>query len=96
KSIELISSVHKIAQLAFELHENTLDRNYTTDNASFSLRLTRYLPTKDQEEELAFGEHQDYLGFTLLQNDNVPGLEVNMNGKWFRVDPKANSLLLLG
>ncbi|CAF0964716.1 unnamed protein product [Adineta steineri] len=96
KSRELISIVHNIADLALELDENTFDRNYTSDNASFSLRLTRYLPTKDQEEELAFGEHQDYLGFTLLQNDNVPGLEVNMNGKWFRVDPKANSLLLLG
>jgi isopenicillin N synthase-like dioxygenase len=45
---------------------------YTNDNAKFSLRLTQYLPTKN-EEDLAFGEHQDYLGFTLLQNDDVPG-----------------------
>ncbi|CAF0797981.1 unnamed protein product [Adineta steineri] len=69
--------------------------NYTNDNALYGLRLTRYLPNK-KDQELAFEEHQDYLGFTLLQNDNVPGLEVNMNGKWFRVDPKANSLLLIG
>jgi isopenicillin N synthase-like dioxygenase len=45
---------------------------YTNDNAKFSLRLTQYLPTKN-EEDLAFGEHQDYLGFTLLHNDDVPG-----------------------
>ncbi|CAF4374476.1 unnamed protein product, partial [Adineta steineri] len=57
------------------------------DNALYGLRLTRYLPNKD-DQELAFEEHQDYLGFTLLQNDNVPGLEVYMNGKWFRVDSK--------
>ncbi|CAF4784366.1 unnamed protein product, partial [Rotaria sp. Silwood2] len=37
----------------------------------FTLRLTKYLPMKT-EEQLAFGEHQDYLGFTLIQNDYVP------------------------
>ncbi|CAF0949777.1 unnamed protein product [Adineta steineri] len=95
QSRKLISIVHNIADIALELNENTFDRNYTNDNALYGLRLTRYLPNKN-DQELAFGEHQDYLGFTLLQNDNVPGLEVNMNGKWFRVDPKANSLLLIG
>jgi isopenicillin N synthase-like dioxygenase len=72
KQRQLISLVHSIADLALELDENTFDRNYTNDNAKLSLKLTQYLPTKN-EEDLAFGEHQDYLGFTLLHNDDVPG-----------------------
>ncbi|CAF4357152.1 unnamed protein product, partial [Rotaria sordida] len=67
KARQLISYVHSIVDMALELDENTLDKNYTNDDALFSLRLTKYLPTKN-EEQLAFGEHQDFLGFTLLQN----------------------------
>ena len=52
---------------------NTFDKNYTNDNAFFNLRLTNYLPIKN-EEQLAFREHQDFFGFTLLQNDNVSGM----------------------
>ncbi|CAF1160242.1 unnamed protein product [Adineta ricciae] len=95
KSRQLIALVHRIVDMALGLDENTLDRNYTNDDALFSSRLTRYLPTED-EHGLAFGEHQDYLGFTLLQNDDVPGLEVNIDGRWFRVDSKPNTLILLG
>ncbi|CAF4711313.1 unnamed protein product [Rotaria sp. Silwood1] len=94
KARQLISYVHGIADRALELDENTFDKNYTNDNAFFSLRLTKYFPTKN-EEQLALGEHQDYLGFTLLQNDNIPGLEVNVNGRWFRVEPKPDTLLLV-
>ncbi|CAF0834535.1 unnamed protein product [Rotaria sordida] len=95
KARQLISYVHNIVDMALELDENTLDKNYTNDDALFSLRLTKYLPTKN-EEQLAFGEHQDFLGFTLLQNDNVPGLEVNVNQTWFRVESKPDTLLLVG
>ena len=73
KSRQLIGVVHRIVDMALGLDENILDRNYTNDDALFSLRLTQYLPTED-EHGLAFGEHQDYLGFTLLQNDDVPGM----------------------
>ncbi|CAF4475796.1 unnamed protein product [Rotaria sp. Silwood2] len=95
KARQLISYVHSIADMALELDENTFDKNYTNDNARFTLRLTKYLPTKN-EEQLAFGEHQDYFGFTLIHNDNVPGLEVNVNGRWFRVESKPDTLLLIG
>ncbi|CAF4972963.1 unnamed protein product, partial [Rotaria sp. Silwood1] len=95
KARQLITYVHSIVDMALELDENTFDKNYTNDNAIFSLRLTKYLPTKN-EEQLAFGEHQDFLGFTLIQNDNVPGLEVNVNRTWFRVESKPDTLLLVG
>ncbi|CAF2977180.1 unnamed protein product, partial [Rotaria sp. Silwood2] len=95
KARQLVSYVHSIADMALELDENTFEQNNTSNNASFTLRLTKYLPTKN-EEQLAFGEHQDYLGFTLIQNDNVPGLEVNINERWFRVESKPNTLLLVG
>jgi isopenicillin N synthase-like dioxygenase len=73
QSRQLISYVHSIADMALELDENTFDKNYTNDNATFTLRLTKYLPTKN-EEQLALGAHQDYLGFTLLHNDDVSGV----------------------
>jgi isopenicillin N synthase-like dioxygenase len=59
--------------MALELDENTFDKNYTNDNGIFTLRLAKYLPTKN-EKQLALREHRDYLGFTLIQNDNVPGM----------------------
>ncbi|CAF3701199.1 unnamed protein product [Rotaria sp. Silwood1] len=95
KARQLISYVHSIADMALELDDNTFDKNYTSDDARFSLRLAKYLPIKNGEQ-LALGEHQDYLGFTLIQNDNVSGLDVNVNGRWFRVEPKPDTLLLVG
>jgi isopenicillin N synthase-like dioxygenase len=72
---ELLAKAERFFSLDFETKmKYYVDGSYyyTNDNAKFSLRLTQYLPTKN-EEDLAFGEHQDYLGFTLLQNDDVPG-----------------------
>ncbi|CAF0885622.1 unnamed protein product [Rotaria sordida] len=94
KARQLISYIHTIADMALELDENTFDKNYTNDNAIFSLRLTKYFPAKN-EEQLALGEHKDYLGFTLVQNDDIPGLEVNVGGRWFRVESKPDTLLLV-
>lgn len=72
KGRQLISYVHQIADLALGLNENTLDKNYTNDHATFTLRLAKYFPPK-HDEPLSLGEHQDYLGFTLIHNDDVPG-----------------------
>ncbi|CAF3912637.1 unnamed protein product [Rotaria sp. Silwood1] len=80
--------------MALELDDNTFEKNYANDNAIFMLRLAKYIPMKN-EQQSALGEHQDYLGFTLIQNDDVPGLEVNLNGKWFRVESKPDTLLLV-
>ncbi|CAF4066709.1 unnamed protein product [Rotaria sp. Silwood1] len=92
KSRQLISYVHNIADMALELDDNTFEKNYTNDNAIFMLRLAKYVPMKN-EQPSALGEHQDYLGFTLIQNDDVP--EVNVNGKWFHVESKPDTLLLI-
>ena len=64
--------------MALELDENTFDQNYTNDNAIYQLRFSQYLPIEN-DKPLAFGEHQDYLGFTLLQNDDVPGMYISTN-----------------
>ena len=69
---QLIFYLHQIADLALGLNENTFDKNYTSDHATFLLRLAKYFPPKN-DEQLSLGEHQDYLGFTLIQNDDVPG-----------------------
>lgn len=73
KTRQLLSYIHNIADMALELPENTFDEKYINDDALFALRIAKYLPTINKEQ-LALGEHQDYFGFTLLQNDNVPGM----------------------
>ncbi|CAF5011671.1 unnamed protein product [Rotaria sp. Silwood1] len=73
KARQLISYVHNIADMALELDDNTFEKNYANDNAIFMLRLAKYIPMKN-EQQSALGEHQDYLGFTLIQNDDVPGI----------------------
>ncbi|CAF1570027.1 unnamed protein product, partial [Didymodactylos carnosus] len=95
KGRQLISDVHQIADLALELNENILDKNYTSDHATFTLRLAKYYPPK-HDEPLSLGEHQDYLGFTLIHNDDVPGLEVNVNGRWFGVESKPKTIIVVG
>lgn len=69
---QIISYIHKIADLALDLKENTFEKDYTSDFATFHLRLAKYFPPKTNEQ-LSLGEHQDYLGFTLIHNDDVPG-----------------------
>lgn len=108
---QLISDVHQIADLALGLKENTLDGNYTNDHALYQLRLAKYFPPTN-DGSFSLGEHQDYFGFTLIQNDDVPGkrevvsslsfschvsgLEVNVNGRWFRLESKPDTLLVVG
>jgi len=52
--------------MTLELDENTFDKNYTNENAIFTLRLAKYLPTRNKEQ-LTLEEHRDYLRSTLIQ-----------------------------
>ncbi|PRP73816.1 hypothetical protein PROFUN_10186 [Planoprotostelium fungivorum] len=64
-----------------------------------ALRLLRYPPSKSTnkkaEHQLACGTHTDYGFITLLQQDNVGGLQVqNTMGEWVDALPIPNTLLI--
>ncbi|CAF1537026.1 unnamed protein product [Didymodactylos carnosus] len=91
----VINSIHQIVDMALELDEdNSITKNYTNhDKPRFTLRIAKYLPN---EQKINFGAHKDYLGFSLIENDHVSGLEIEVNNRWYQVIPKPNSLLLIG
>eukprot|EP01084_Bolivina_argentea_P295696 509154_1 len=104
---ELTKYLHSMASIALlgldknniNVNNNIFEQNMT-QNALFEIRLSNYpsmeLSENESENGVRFGTHQDYTGFTLIQNDLVSGLQISVNDTWYDVQPKYDSLIVVG
>jgi isopenicillin N synthase-like dioxygenase len=93
---DLGQTLMRIGALALDLPEEQFAPCY--DRMSTQLRLTNYpdQPTAPLPGQLRSGAHTDYLGFTILRQDNAPGgLQVQgPDGGWIDVTPVAGSFII--
>jgi isopenicillin N synthase-like dioxygenase len=93
---DLAQTLMRIGALALDLPEQHFAGYY--DRMSTQLRLTNYpdQPTAPLPGQLRSGAHTDYLGFTILRQDNAPGgLQVQAaDGGWIDVTPVAGSFII--
>ena len=70
-----------------------LDRRWFDTNIAVDpimlFRMFHYLPVPSGSTEWGVGEHTDYGLLTLLVQDDVGGLEVEVDGRWHLVDRKS-------
>lgn len=86
---ELLSSLSVIMELEkhtlVELHKEVLQ----------ALRVNYYPPCNTPEQVLGLSPHSDTSTITLLmQNDDVPGLELRHKGNWIPVTPIPDALVV--
>jgi isopenicillin N synthase-like dioxygenase len=93
---DLAQSLMRIGALALELPEDYFAPHYA--RMSTQLRLTNY---PDQAApplpgQLRSGAHRDYLGFTILRQDDAPGgLQVQLpDGGWLDVAPVPGAFVI--
>jgi isopenicillin N synthase-like dioxygenase len=93
---DLAQTLMRIGALALDLREQHFAPYY--DRMSTQLRLTNY-PHQTADPlpgQLRSGAHTDYLGFTILRQDDAPGgLQVQApDGGWIDVPPVAGSFVI--
>ena len=93
---DLAQTLMRIGALALDLPEQHFAPYY--DRMSTQLRLTNY-PHQTADPlpgQLRSGAHTDYLGFTILRQDDAPGgLQVQApEGGWIDVPPVAGSFVI--
>lgn len=74
------------------LDRHWFDVNLTAEPVVL-FRIFHYLPTVDGSPAWGVGEHTDYGLLTLLAQDDVGGLEVQVDGRWQTIDPDPNSFV---
>ncbi|XP_057960122.1 gibberellin 20 oxidase 2-like [Malania oleifera] len=68
-------------------------RDFYEDNDSV-MRLNYYPPCQRSDLALGTGPHCDPTSLTILEQDQVGGLEVFANGKWHSIDPVSEALVV--
>ncbi|MEJ0070614.1 MAG: 2OG-Fe(II) oxygenase family protein [Pseudomonadota bacterium] len=93
---DLAQNLMRIGALAIDLPEDYFAPYY--ERMSTQLRLTHYpdQPTAPLPGQLRSGAHHDYLGFTILRQDDAPGgLQVRApDGGWIDVKPVPGSFVI--
>ncbi|CAN6311924.1 unnamed protein product [Urochloa humidicola] len=60
------------------------------------LRMNYYPPCRQADKVMGLSPHTDAAGLTLqLQVNDVPGLQINKDGKWFAVDALDGALVVI-
>jgi isopenicillin N synthase-like dioxygenase len=93
---DLAQSLMRLGALALDLPEDYFASSY--DRMSTQLRLTHYpdQPAPPLPGQLRSGAHTDYLGFTILRQDDAPGgLQVRLpDGGWIDVAPVPGAFVI--
>ena len=94
---ELARLLNRISALALGLSENFFEQPFSQPTTN--IRLLSYPPlvvdTVGNGKVLACGEHSDYLGYNLLVQDQVGGLEVlNSAGEWIEATPVPGTFVV--
>ncbi|XP_030439521.1 gibberellin 20 oxidase 2-like [Syzygium oleosum] len=74
-----------------------LDRSYYRDffeDGCSIMRCNFYPPCQEPSLVLGTGPHCDPTSLTILHQDEVGGLEVFFNDKWYKVRPRAHALVI--
>lgn len=58
------------------------------------MRLNYYPPCKKPDLTLGTGPHCDPTSLTILHQDNVGGLEVFVDEKWYSIPPNTNAFVV--
>ncbi|HCQ32014.1 MAG TPA: hypothetical protein DIV54_00850 [Verrucomicrobiales bacterium] len=80
--------------LCLGLEENTFARHFTPSHCM--LRLIAYPPVEpDSRIDQGIGDHTDFGCLTILAQDEVGGLEVQLtDGKWIKAKPRSGCLVV--
>nr|XP_029122231.1 gibberellin 20 oxidase 2-like [Elaeis guineensis] len=73
------------------------DREYFQEFFKYgelNMRCISYPPCQKPEEVLGIGPHCDPSALTVLQQDQVEGFEVFVEGKWQRISPRPEALVI--
>ena len=68
-------------------------RDFFEGNESV-MRLTYYPPCQKPELALGTGPHCDPTSLTILHQDQVEGLQVFVDGRWYSVAPKEDAFVV--
>eukprot|EP01084_Bolivina_argentea_P277501 473768_1 len=98
----LLQNVHSIASqsLGFEQNNNVFEKNMSSGH--MHIRLANYIDTINvmncsaNDIFVRFGAHRDYSGFTIIHNQYIDGLQVQINDTWHSIPSLNNSFVLLG
>ncbi|KAK4796496.1 hypothetical protein SAY86_028822 [Trapa natans] len=69
-------------------------RDFFEEEGCLIMRCNWYPPCKEPSRVLGTGPHSDPTSLTILHQDNVGGLEVFTDGKWQKVRPRHNALVI--
>ena len=87
-----------IKRMVFQSYRvlRSCDSHFTNDSYSYTLRGTKYTSPKQQESNIGLQIHTDKTFLTVLQQNEVNGLEVKTkNGEWIGFENKASSFVII-
>jgi isopenicillin N synthase-like dioxygenase len=89
--LALMNNINRLSAVSLNLPPDYFTQFYNPGECA--LRLAHYPPTS-QQAGAVYGAHTDYTGFTLLRQDEVPGLEVMVDSKWIPVPFVSDSFVI--
>mmetsp|Transcript_24378 Transcript_24378/g.36573 ORF Transcript_24378/g.36573 Transcript_24378/m.36573 type:complete len:375 (-) Transcript_24378:167-1291(-) len=108
-SFALLSTDPKVEEIIAESDPMQMERNFNIIQDGFwsdtepgakmryLLRVNHYFDLSEVDVRpgaLRIGEHQDYVGFTLLSGTDVGGLQFKKNGKWVDVKTRPQCFIV--
>lgn len=88
---KVMTELMRLSELALNLPPNYFDEFF--ERPGTLLRVAWYPPTKKQQ--LRYGAHTDYDGFTILQrHEGDDGLEIQVGAQWVPIVAPANTLTI--
>ncbi|TKY56295.1 2-oxoglutarate/Fe(II)-dependent dioxygenase [Spatholobus suberectus] len=94
KGSELVEQLLKGISLSLGLEENCIHKRMNVDLGSQLLVINCYPPCPNPELVMGLPAHTDHGLLTLLMQNELGGLQIQHNGKWFPVHALPNSFLI--
>jgi len=94
KGKEVIEELLKGISLSLGLEENYIHRRMNVELGSQLLVINYYPPCPKPELVMGLPAHTDHGLLTLLQQNQLGGLQIQHQGKWIPINPLPNSFLI--
>ena len=94
KGKEVVEELLKGISLSLGLEENYIHKRMNVELGCKVFVINYYPPCPKPELVMGLPAHTDHGLLTLLQQNQLGGLQIQHKGKWIPIDPLPNSLLI--
>jgi len=95
KGKEVVEELLKGISLSLGLEENYIHKSMNVELGCKMLVINCYPPCPKPELVMGLPTHTDHGLLTLLQQNQLGGLQIQHKGKWIPVNPLPNSFLII-